>query len=70
VLPDLAVPDEVPAGDIIRSQMELISGSSHLSRFRSLRLLFGAGKPDTEAKVEVKQGDSISTYTVSRADRE
>jgi len=59
----------LPAGDIVRSQMDLISGSSQLSQFRSLRF-FGAGKPDSDATVEVKQEDGISTYTVSRVDRE
>ncbi|GAA5520382.1 hypothetical protein LQ318_01530 [Aliifodinibius salicampi] len=61
--------DKVPAGDIVQSQMELISGSSQHSRYRSLRL-FGTGKPDTKAKVEVKQGNGISIYSVLRIDRE
>lgn len=58
----------VPAGDIVRSKMKLISGSPQLSRFRSLRY-FGTGKPDSEATVEVKRKGDISSYTVSRIDR-
>lgn len=60
--------DGVPAEEIVRSQMELISGSPQHARFLSLRL-FGAGKPDTQATVEVLGEDGDSTYTVPRTSR-